>query len=103
MCIIFWDISINEKHVKYMKRLQQIATSEEYCVLVAKIEPEPGKHIPQWILVLCNAVGCPIDSKTITIEPKHVCMNKTHIIVANEDVVYVWQYRSQHSKAVTLE
>ena len=38
MCIIFWDISINEKHVKYMKRLQKIVASDEYCILIAKLE-----------------------------------------------------------------
>lgn len=30
-------------------------------------------------------------------------MNKTHVIVASEDVVYYWQYRSQHSKLASLE
>ena len=38
MCVIFWDTSINEKHVKYMKRLQKIAGCGEYCVLIAKVE-----------------------------------------------------------------
>ena len=100
MCIIFWDTKINEKHVKYMKRLQKIEACEEYCVLVAKLEDTKDD---QWILVLCNAVGCPIDSKTITIEPKFVAMNKTTIIVASDEIVYYWQYRSQHAKAISLE
>jgi hypothetical protein len=30
-------------------------------------------------------------------------MNKTHVIVASEDTVYYWQYRSQHSKLTSLE
>jgi hypothetical protein len=30
-------------------------------------------------------------------------MNKTHVIVASDDVVYYWQYRSQHSKLTALE
>ena len=30
-------------------------------------------------------------------------MNSTHVIVASEDVVYYWQYRSQHSKVQSLE
>ena len=38
MCIIFWDVTVNEKHVKYMKRLQKIACCDEYCLLVAKNE-----------------------------------------------------------------
>lgn len=59
--------------------------------------------VDQWLLVLCNAVGCPIESKTVTIEPKHAEMNKTHIIVASDDIVYFWQYRSAHAKLVSLE
>jgi hypothetical protein len=38
MCIMFWDVSINEKHIKYMKRLQKIVACDEYCVLIAKLE-----------------------------------------------------------------
>lgn len=30
-------------------------------------------------------------------------MNKTHVIVASEDVVYYWEYRSQYSKLTSLE
>ena len=71
----------------------------EYCVLVAKVEDTSD----QWYIILCNAVGCPIDSKTINIEPRFVTMNKTHIIVACEDVVYYWQFRSHNSKLTTLE
>jgi WD repeat-containing protein 35 len=96
MCIMFWDTSINEKHVKYMKRLQKIAAFDEYCVLIAKLEDETE----QWTIVLCNSVGCPIESKTINIEPKFVAMNKTHVIVASDEIVYYWQYRAQNAKMV---
>jgi WD repeat-containing protein 35 len=99
MCVVFWDTNINEKHVKYVRRLQKIVACGEYCLLVTRVEEVAG----QWQLLLCNAVGCPIDSKTVTIEPKYVAMNKTHVIAACEDVVYYWQYRSQHSKLTTLE
>ena len=57
----------------------------------------------QWFIVLCNAVGCPIDSKTITIEPKHVAMSKTHVIIASDDVVYYWHYRQKNSNVMALE
>jgi WD repeat-containing protein 35 len=48
------------------------------------------------MIQLCNAIGCPVESKTISIEPKYVAMNGTHVIVASDDVVYYWQYRSSH-------
>lgn len=58
----------------------------EYCVLITKVEEQTD----QWVIILCNAVGCPIENKYITVEPKFVAMNKTHVIVASEDVVYYW-------------
>mmetsp|Transcript_26680 Transcript_26680/g.20010 ORF Transcript_26680/g.20010 Transcript_26680/m.20010 type:complete len:114 (-) Transcript_26680:387-728(-) len=93
MCVIFWDTLINEKHVKYMRRLQKISACGEYCVLIAKIEGEGeggDEDEDQWVIILCNAVGCPIDNKYINIEPRYVAMNKTHVIVASEDCVYYW-------------
>jgi WD repeat-containing protein 35 len=84
-----------------MNRLQKIIACGEYCILVAK--DTSNEAIDQWLLVLCNAVGCPIETKTLTIEPKHAEMNKTHVIVASDDVVYFWQYRSAHSKLIALE
>jgi hypothetical protein len=42
MCVVFWDTVINEKHVKYMRRLQKIVACGEYCVLVARVEEAQG-------------------------------------------------------------
>lgn len=42
MCVIFWDTVINEKHVKYMRRLQKISACGEYCILIAKVEDTQG-------------------------------------------------------------
>ena len=83
MCVIFWDTVVNEKHVKYMRRLQAIAACGEYCVLAAKVE----EYENMWVLVLCNAVGCPIDNKYISIEPQKVAMNKSHIVVSDGEIV----------------
>ena len=95
MCITFWNTKINERSVKYMKSLVHIKASGDYCVLVSKIiEQDQAKDF--WMIQLCNAIGCPVESKTISIEPKYVAMNGTHVIVASDDVVYYWQYRSSH-------
>lgn len=42
MCVVFWDTSINEKHVKYVRRLQKIVACGEYCVLVARMDDTPN-------------------------------------------------------------
>ena len=86
MCVVFWDTAVDEKHVRYVRRLVSIKGCGDYCVLVSKVEDAES----QWTLVLCNAVGCPVDSKTINIEPRFVAMSKTHIIVCSEETVYFW-------------
>ena len=45
--------------------------------------------------MLCNAVGCPLEEKTITIEPKYVAMSETHVVIANSECVYYWYYRTK--------
>lgn len=82
-----------------MNRLQRIEACGEYCILISKVE----KTDDQWMIVLCNAVGCPLETKIIGIEPKYVAMSGTHVIIADSEVVYFWQYRQSHSKLVSLE
>lgn len=52
---------------------------------------------------MSNAVGCPVESKTININPRYVAMNTTHVIVCSDDTIYYWQYRSQYSQSISLE
>lgn len=93
MCVIFWDTTINQKSVKYMKRLRKIEANGDYCILITQNEKKEGSH--EWLIVLCNAVGCPLEQKTITIEPKYVTMSQTHIVIASDDTIYYWQYRQK--------
>jgi len=97
MCIIFWDTTINQKHIKYMRRLKKVEACGEYCVLITKLE---DTEQDEWLIVLCNAVGCPLEQRTINIEPRYVAMSQTHVIVADNDTVYYWQYRG---KGQTIE
>jgi WD repeat-containing protein 35 len=99
MTIVYWDSVVNEKHVRTMKGLLHIKAAGEYCVLVSEIEESKDEYI----LILSNAVGCPVDSKTINIKPRYVAMNTTHVIVCSDETVYYWQYRSQYSQSVSLE
>ena len=71
----------------------------DHCLLVTKTEDSNQ----MWVLILCNSIGSPIDTKNINIEPLYACMNKTHIFIASNDSVYVWQYRSQVSKLLSQE
>ncbi|XP_023690491.1 WD repeat-containing protein 35 isoform X2 [Paramormyrops kingsleyae] len=88
-CVVFWDTKNNEKYVKYVKSLLSISTCGDFCILATKAD---DSH-PQFVLVLCNSIGTPLDSKYIDIEPLFVTMTKTHVIAASREAFYIWQYR----------
>ncbi|KAM7060824.1 WD repeat-containing protein 35 isoform 1-T1 [Acridotheres tristis] len=87
--VVFWDTKNNEKYVKYVRSLISITTYGDFCVLATKAD----ENQPQYVLVLCNSIGTPLDPKYIDIEPWFVTMTKTHVIAASREAFYVWQYR----------
>ncbi|XP_072314070.1 WD repeat-containing protein 35 [Eucyclogobius newberryi] len=100
-CVVFWDTKNNEKFVKYVKSLMSITTSGDFCILASKAddsqaqeeaEVEPGNHL-RFVLILCNSIGTPLDSKYIDIKPLYITMTKTHVIAASKEAFYLWQYR----------
>lgn len=97
-CVMFWDTNSNDRYVKYVKRLLGVSAFGDYCVLATRSEEDN-----QFILILCNAIGSPVDSKYIPVEPRFLVMTKYHVIAASADVVYVWQYRSLVSKLTSLD
>ncbi|KAM6367933.1 WD repeat-containing protein 35 isoform 6-T6 [Alca torda] len=88
-CVVFWDTKNNEKYVKYVKSLISITTYGDFCVLATKAD----ENQPQYVLVLCNSIGTPLDPKYIDIGPLFVTMTKTHVIAASKEAFYIWQYR----------
>eukprot|EP00164_Ancoracysta_twista_P003121 GFYU01004159.1.p1 GENE.GFYU01004159.1~~GFYU01004159.1.p1 ORF type:complete len:1174 (+),score=402.74 GFYU01004159.1:102-3623(+) len=98
-CLIFWDTNNNEKYTKYVKKLLMIRAHGDHCVLATKADDNSG----QYILIVCNAIGSPVDSKYIDIEPVYMTMTKYHIIVCSEDTVYVWEFRTRVSKLTSIE
>ena len=57
-CVMFWDTRFGEKYAKYVKNLIRISACGEFCALVTK-----GEEPEQIIVILCNAIGSPIDSR----------------------------------------
>ena len=98
-CVVFWNTKTNERYVKFIKKLMHTCAFADHCLIVTKGD----EASPSWNLILCNSIGCPIDTKKIGIEPLFVSMNKTHIIAASTDSVYVWQYRSQVSRVLAQD
>lgn len=97
-CVAFWDTVSDERHIKYVKQLIAIRASGENCVFATRTDDSSG----QFILILCNAIGSPVDSKYIDIEPVYLAMTPYHVIVASNEMVNVWQYRTPVSKLTSL-
>jgi len=98
-CTIFWNSKTDEKHTKYVKKLLAIRACGDTCVLATKADDNSG----QYILILCNAIGSPMDSKYIDVEPVYLHMTSQHVIVASNEVVYVWQYRTGGPKMLSAD
>lgn len=92
-CVVFWDTKLHGHQVKYVRNLIGIAAAGDHCVLSTKTDDGSD----QFVLILCNAMGTPVDSKYIDIEPVLLKMTKTHVIAASENCVYVWAYKSSKS------
>ena len=83
-----------EKHLKYVKSLLFLRGCGEFCLLLAKAEQQSKQ---QYIAVICNSIGTPIDSNYLDLEPHFIHMSSTHVFVANKTGVYSWQYRASHT------
>jgi hypothetical protein len=49
---------------------------------------------------LCSAIGVPVESKEVPIAASFMAMTASHVLMASERTVYVWQYRSTISRAL---
>ena len=71
-CVVFWDTTSKEVFVKYISRVISIRSSGDMCVIASGTDDGSG----QFELTLCNAIGNPVDSKRIDIEPLLVTMTE---------------------------
>lgn len=97
-CVMFWDTVTSVSIAKYVKRLTAIRAAGDHCVLATRAEE--GR---QFILVLCNAVGSPVDSKYTEVEPLFLAMTSTHVVAASASAVFVWHYRLEDHKGGSVE
>ena len=112
VCVTFWNMNSNKRYDKHIKGVKFVRAAGDNCLLVigsseksamappagdgegADVGPKPHQHT----LMLCNAIGSPIDTKYIDIKPVFVYMTDTHVIISDHRSVYVWQYRTNAQK-----
>jgi WD repeat-containing protein 35 len=96
-CLVFWNMTSGEKSAKTVKTLLHVTSCKDLALLVAKVEDNPKEYA----LLLCNALGTPLESKYIQIEPLFVCVSHTHVVAASHSALYIWHYRTASRLAVT--
>mmetsp|Transcript_6986 Transcript_6986/g.14069 ORF Transcript_6986/g.14069 Transcript_6986/m.14069 type:complete len:1248 (+) Transcript_6986:71-3814(+) len=112
VCVTFWNMNSEERRTKHIKGVKFIRAAGENALVVigqgkeanmpppvgdeenVDVGPKPSQHI----LMLCNAIGSPVDTKYIDIKPIFVEMTETHVVVSDYRSVYVWQYRTNAMK-----
>ena len=90
---------LHARYTKYVRNLLAVSACGDHCVLATKAAPAPNNPpnaaMPgAYVLVLCNAIGTPLDSRHIDLEPVFVAMTRSHVIAASRDAFYTWQYRT---------
>jgi len=92
-CVSFWDWKNKEKYSKFVSSLLNLTASSSHCCLATNSDELKDVYA----LLLCNAIGTPMDSKYIGLEPLHMAMSSTHVAVASRDAVYLWQFTTARS------
>eukprot|EP01013_Petalomonas_cantuscygni_P011975 TRINITY_DN2567_c0_g1_i1.p1 TRINITY_DN2567_c0_g1~~TRINITY_DN2567_c0_g1_i1.p1 ORF type:complete len:1282 (-),score=375.63 TRINITY_DN2567_c0_g1_i1:194-4039(-) len=122
--VVFWNTKTGERSVKYVKRLLMTRAYGQTCMLVTRTDDftppaqiggqvsapadetrdEKGeKGTSPHVVVLCNEIGGPVDSKYVEMTPVASSMNSNFVCVCSADMVYVWQYASIVSKHDVLD
>lgn len=70
----------------------------DFCV-VAAAGDTPREHL----LVVCDAIGSPMDRVQVSFEPRLLAISDSHVIAADADVVYSWHYMSSSSMLSAMD
>ncbi|XP_071440698.1 WD repeat-containing protein 35 [Hetaerina americana] len=93
-------------YTKTVKFLYGMASSGDHCVLATLEEDSPsvGARGEEEVkgkfgLILCNAIGTPVDTKYVNVEPFWISMNNSHVFAASKDRFLLWRYRTPKSRS----
>lgn len=67
----------------------------QHCILVTR-----GEETGQCNVILCDAIGTPVDSNATVVEPLCLTMTSTHVVAASGDTVFVWLYSAASGEAM---
>ena len=86
--VTFWNTKNNTYTYKYVKNMLGIVSCSPFCLITAKIDKKGN-----YLLILSNSIGSPVNNKIINIEPNLISINSTHVVVSDGHYIYLWQFR----------
>ncbi|KAJ3259989.1 WD repeat-containing protein 35 [Boothiomyces macroporosus] len=86
---IFWNTSSNEKYPRSVERLVSMTSAGEYCLITTKGD----EGTEQTNITVYNAIGTPLESKTLDFTPKFTAISKSNVLIANDDILFHWQLK----------
>ncbi|MCQ2817045.1 MAG: hypothetical protein MJ252_07250 [archaeon] len=99
--LVFWNTKTKKQNLKYVKKMVDLVSFGSFCLISAKINED------NYLLILSNSIGSPVDNKIINIEPVIMCMNSTHCAITDKHYVYIWQFRGNEqgveNKSITFQ
>uniref|UniRef100_A0A8C4WUA3 Uncharacterized protein n=1 Tax=Eptatretus burgeri TaxID=7764 RepID=A0A8C4WUA3_EPTBU len=88
-CVTFWNTKNGDKTSKFVLGLRGMSACDDVCLLSAFADNSQEMYK----LLLCNDIGTQLDCKYVDIEPCHIAVTGTHVVVASRTEIYVWHYR----------
>lgn len=86
--VMFWNTRSNERVIRYFSGLFYVDSCKDACMIVSS--PGDGR---QCVVRLVNAIGNSLESRMFEMEPLVCGMNAFHMVVADDENIYVWQFR----------
>ncbi|CAL1291163.1 unnamed protein product [Larinioides sclopetarius] len=94
--IMFWNSNTKEKHIKLVKNLFSLASYGDFCCIATKSD-DISK---EFSVVVCNAIGSPIDSCNISLQPRQLCMNSSDVFASAKNSFCKFHFHSPKSKSL---
>ena len=99
--LVFWDTKSNQKSIKSLKHLIQIAAHGQYCVYALKITQNSASkrptssdsnNPPESSLTLCNTIGSPVDSVDVEFPVHQLSINTSLVFAAGKESFITWRF-----------
>eukprot|EP00842_Homolaphlyctis_polyrhiza_P002710 jgi/Hompol1/343/HPOL_004245-RA len=87
--IVFWNTKTNDRRTRSIPKMHMITSAGDHCLIVSKSEDDSQ----QCLLTVYNAIGTPLETKSIEFEPKFATVSRTNVFVASADLLLHWQFK----------